>query len=68
MWGMWREAPEGLVWHNIYKHDVMFCAELTTEQSHHYSARWCAVIRFKSIKSGVGENESFPPHAAYYLG
>ena len=51
-----------------YKHDVMFCAELTTEQSHHYSARWCAVIRFKSIKSGVGENESFPPHAAYYLG
>lgn len=43
-----------------YKHDVMFCAELTTEQSHHYSARWCAVIRFKSIKVVWGKTRVFP--------
>ena len=43
-----------------YKHDVMFCAELTTEQSHHYSARWCAVIRLKSIKVVWGKTRVFP--------
>ena len=43
-----------------YKHDVMFCAELTTEQSHHYSARWCAVIRFKRIKVVWGKTRVFP--------
>ena len=43
-----------------YKHDVMFCAKLTTEQSHHYSARWCAVIRFKSIKVVWGKTRVFP--------
>lgn len=42
------------------KHDVMFCAKLTTEQSHHYSARWCAVIRFKSIKVVWGKTRVFP--------
>ena len=43
-----------------YKHDVMFCAELTTEQSHHYYARWCAVIRFKRIKVVWGKTRVFP--------
>lgn len=42
------------------KHDVMFCAKLTTEQSHHYSARWCAVIRFKRIKVVWGKTRVFP--------
>ena len=48
------------VFRGSHKHDVMFCAELTTEQSHHYSARWCAVIRFKSIKVVWGKTRVFP--------
>jgi hypothetical protein len=63
VWEVARSARgAGLAQHitACYKHDVMFCAELTTEQSHHYSARWCAVIRFKSIKVVWGKTRVFP--------
>ena len=63
MWEVARSARgAGLAQHITarYKHDVMFCAKLTTEQSHHYSARWCAVIRFKSIKVVWGKTRVFP--------
>ena len=39
-----------------YKHDVMFCAKLTTEQSPHNSVRWRAVKQFNGAKGvWVGE-------------
>ena len=39
-----------------YKHDVMFCAKLTTQQSPHHSARWRAVKQFNGAKGvWVGE-------------
>ena len=63
VWEVARSARgAGLAQHitACYKHDVMFCAELTTEQSHHYSARWCAVIRFKSIRVVWGKTRVFP--------
>ena len=63
MWEVARSARGANLAEHItacYKHDVMFCAELTTEQSHHYSARWCAVIRFKRIKVVWGKTRVFP--------
>ena len=50
-----------------YKHDVMFCAKLTTQQSPHHSARWRAVTpcvstaKCKKALKGCGGKQEFSP-------